>query len=92
MRVAAVLIVHVARDVEARIAADGLREVEGKRLREPIRELARKRRTGLFDHPDKEDGLHDEHGGQAGHEADRDFPVKALIPAGRHGVGFHLLP
>ena len=78
------------RTVRARI---GRRRMSG-RARAPARDRARrsvakrsggcpgKARTRLLNHPEEQHRLHDEHRGQTGHEADRDLPVEALVPAG----------
>ena len=80
MRVVRVLIAHVLRQIGLRLAIEQIRQIEGDRLTQTRRRLARQRSSGLRYGPDEEYRLHDEHRGEKRNHAERDSPVQTAVP------------
>jgi hypothetical protein len=87
MVVLRVLLVHVLREIGFRLALEQVGEVEGDRLAEPHRRLARQAASRLRHRPREQNRLYDEHRRQEADNAECETEVKAAVPAHGTGIG-----
>ena len=87
-----VLIVHVFREIDLRIALEHIRQIDGDGHAQAAGRLSRQGTSRLGHRPDEQHRLHHQHGGEEGDHAKRDSPVEASVPTRLHLLTKMLIP